>query len=56
MTGGDCAGVDVEDGTALGLGPEIVDPSARLTSLRGATFPLKNSDALKDGSIDGAGG
>lgn len=32
------------------------EPSARLTSLRGATFPLKNSEAEREGSIDGAGG
>lgn len=31
-------------------------PSAKLTSLSGAVFPLKNSDAVRDGSIDGAGG
>ena len=31
-------------------------PSAKLTSLSGAVFPLKNSDADRDGSIEGAGG
>ena len=36
--------------------PTIELPSARLTSLRGAVFPLKNSDAVRDGLIDGAGG
>ena len=36
--------------------PTIELPSAKLTSLSGAVFPLKNSDAVRDGSIDGAGG
>jgi hypothetical protein len=36
--------------------PTIELPSAKLTSLRGAVFPLKYSDAVRDGSIDGAGG
>ena len=36
--------------------PTIELPSAKLTSLSGAVFPLKNSDADRDGSIDGAGG
>ena len=36
--------------------PTIELPSARLTSLSGAVFPLKNSDAVRDGSMDGAGG
>lgn len=35
---------------------EIVLPSARLTSLTGATLPLKNSAASREGSIEGAGG
>ena len=51
------AGVVAEkDGTALGLGPSRVDPLERSTSLRGTTFPLKNSEALREGSIEGAGG
>lgn len=51
------AGVAAEkDGTALGLGPSRVDPLERSTSLRGTTFPLKNSEALREGSIEGAGG
>ena len=36
--------------------PTIELPSAKLTSLSGAVFPLKNSDAVRDGSMDGAGG
>ena len=36
--------------------PTIELPSAKLTSLSGAVFPLKNSDADRDGSMDGAGG
>ena len=35
---------------------KIVLPSARLTSLTGATLPLKNSAASREGSIEGAGG
>jgi len=51
------AGVAAEnDGTALGGGPAKVDPLSRLTSLRGMTLPLKNSAALREGSIEGAGG
>jgi hypothetical protein len=51
------AGVaDENDGTAVGGGPLSVDPLSRLTSLRGATLPLKNSEALREGSIEGAGG
>jgi len=51
------AGVAAEnDGTALGGGPANVDPLSRLTSLRGTTLPLKNSAALREGSIEGAGG
>lgn len=59
VTGVGVIGAEVtttELGTALGLAPVIIEPSARLTSLRGATFPLKNSEALREGSIDGAGG
>ena len=36
--------------------PTIELPSAKLTSLSGAVFPLKNSDAVREGSMDGAGG
>jgi len=36
--------------------PTIELPSAKLMSLSGAGFPLKNSDAVRDGSMDGAGG
>ena len=36
--------------------PTIELPFAKLTSLSGAVFPLKNSDAVRDGSMDGAGG
>jgi hypothetical protein len=43
-------------GGAVAEDPTIELPSARLTSLRGAVFPLKYSDAVRDGSIDGAGG
>jgi hypothetical protein len=43
-------------GIAPGGGPEMVLPSARLTSLTAATLPLKNSAALREGSIEGAGG
>ena len=51
------AGVAAEnDGTALGGGPARMDPLSRLTSLRGTTLPLKNSEALREGSIEGAGG
>lgn len=51
------AGVAAEnDGTALGWGPARVDPSERFTSLRGATLPWKNSEALREASIEGAGG
>jgi len=49
-------GGDNAEGIAPGRGPEIVLPSARLTSLTAATLPLKNSAALRDGSIEGAGG
>ncbi len=45
-----------EEGTALGGGPEKTAPSPRPTSLRGAVLPLKNSAAVSEGSIDGAGG
>ena len=41
---------------APGRGPEIELPSARLTSLTAATLPLKNSAALREGSMEGAGG
>lgn len=60
---GDGAGGDAEasvggnaEGIAPGRGPEIALPSARLTSLTAATLPLKNSAALREGSIEGAGG
>lgn len=43
-------------GTALAVGPEKTLPSAKLTSFLGAVFPLKNSEALKEGSMEGAGG
>ena len=41
---------------ALGRAPEIELPSARLTSLTSATLPWKNSAALREGSMEGAGG
>jgi hypothetical protein len=44
------------EGIAPGRGPEIELPSARLTRLTAATLPLKNSAALSDGSMEGAGG
>ena len=47
---------DNTEGIAPGRGPDIVLPSARLMSLTGATLPLKNSAALREGSIEGAGG
>jgi hypothetical protein len=47
---------DNAEGIAPGRGPETVLPSARLTSLSAATLPLKNSAALREGSIEGAGG
>jgi hypothetical protein len=60
---GDGAGGDAEasvggnaEGITPGRGTEIVLPSARLTSLRAATLPLKNSAAFREGSIEGAGG
>ena len=33
-----------------------LDPSARLTRLRVGVFPLKNSPAVTEGSVDGTGG
>ena len=45
----------VEGGGAV-EDPTMELPSAKLTSLSGAVFPLKNSDVVRDGSIDGAGG
>ena len=56
--GGDAetSGADNAEGIALGGGPEIELPSERLTSLAAATLPLKNSAALRDGSVEGAGG
>jgi hypothetical protein len=32
------------------------EPSAMLTRLRVGAFPLKNSDAVTEGSVDGTGG
>lgn len=32
------------------------DPSSRLIRLSVGTFPLKNSAAVTEGSVDGAGG
>jgi len=33
-----------------------LEPSARLTRLRVGVFPLKNSPAVTEGSVDGTGG
>jgi hypothetical protein len=44
-------GIEIFDG-----GAEVTAPFSRLTSFGGAVFPVKNSPALRDGSIEGAGG
>lgn len=48
----------VKEGAGAGEGwePEMVEPSPRFTRLTGASLPLKNSDAEREGSRDGAGG
>ena len=56
--GGDAETTDEDsaEGIAPAREPETGLPSARLTSLSVATLPLKNSAALREGSIEGAGG
>jgi hypothetical protein len=54
--GGETETSDEAEGIAPGRGPETELPSARLTSLTAATLPLKNSAALSEGSMEGAGG
>ena len=56
--GGDAETSDEDnaEGIAPGREPAIVLPSARLMSLGAATLPLKNSAAVREGSIEGAGG
>ena len=56
--GGDAEATGVANAMeiALGRGPEMELPSERFTSLAAATLPLKNSAALRDGSMEGAGG
>ena len=46
------AGTGIEDGAD----DAVIAPESRLTSFAGAVFPLKNSDAVSDGSTDNAGG
>lgn len=45
-----------EDGIADGGGPVAAEPVSRSTKFLGAVLPLKNSEAVSAGSVDGAGG
>ena len=56
--GGDTETSDEDNAVEIapGRGTETELPSARLTSLTAATLPLKNSAALREGSMEGAGG